>query len=197
MMLSLEEGKELVKIARTAILNYFRSKKLDVEEFPEKHGIFVTLHSYPKKELRGCIGFLHAVLPLGKAVAEAAVEAAFGDPRFQPLERREFEKIIVEISVLTAPREIKAETKDEKEKLPEQIHIGKDGLICKYEHFSGLLLPQVATEHKMNSKQFLDCVCTKAGLRREIWKRPECKIYKFQAQIFSEKSPEGKIEEIK
>ena len=190
-MIALNEGKELVKIARTSILNYFRSKGTDTKEFPERCGVFVTINSYPEKELLGCIGFPYAVMPLGKAVIESAVSAAFNDPRFQPLKREDTGKIIIEISVLTKIEEIKSP----KEKITEQIKIGKDGLVCKYKSFSGLLLPQVATENRMNAKEFLECVCMKASLPKDAWKNPDCKIYKFQAQIFSEKSPEGPVEE--
>ena len=91
----------------------------------------------------------------------------------------------------------KFQRKVKNEKILEEINIGKDGLICQYNKSSGLLLPQVATENKMNAKEFLDCVCNKAGLPQNTWKKPECKIYKFQAQIFLEKSPNGEVKEEK
>lgn len=209
-MLSLEQGKKLIEIARKSISAHFknqenqkifgipktegfRDEKFEIKEFPERKGVFVTLNSYPEKELRGCIGYPYAVLPLGKAISEAAVAAAVSDPRFEPLSKFEVDSIIIEISILTAPEEIKTP----KEKILEEINIGKDGLICQYNKSSGLLLPQVATENKMNAKEFLDCVCNKAGLPQNTWKKPECKIYKFQAQIFLEKSPNGEVKEEK
>jgi len=60
---------------------------------------------------------------------------------------------------------------------------------------SGLLLPQVATEWKYNSKEFLEQTCVKAGLDKQDWKKKECKILKFQAQIFKEEK--DKVIEVK
>jgi hypothetical protein len=192
---SLSEGKELIKIARKSINYFFASgkvmKELAPEKFSEKKGVFVTLHEFPSKELRGCIGFPHGRMPLWNAVIEASVAAAFSDPRFPALTLKEMQKIIIEVSVLSTPKEIK-----EKKSLVEKIRVGKDGLIIKTETNSGLLLPQVAKEWNWNAKEFLENTCIKAGLPKETWKKEECKIFKFQAQIFCEEKPEGKIKEI-
>jgi len=194
-MLSMEEGEKLARLARRAAENYFKNEKLILEKctqksFLEKRGVFVTIETYPEKNLRGCIGFPDAVMPLCDAVQQAAVSAAFEDPRFPKLDAEEMKKIVFEVSVLTKPEPIIV--KDAKDYL-KKIKIGEDGLIIQCGYQSGLLLPQVAVEQKWNEKEFLDNLCLKAGLMPDALHDKKTKIWKFQAQIFSEEKPEGKI----
>lgn len=190
MKLSLEQGKKLVKLARDSISTYFSNKEIKTEEFTEKRGAFVTIHSYQSKQLRGCIGFPEPFLPLGETIIKSARAAAFSDPRFFPLEKRELDNIIFEVSVLTKPELIKVKKPAEYSK---KIKIGRDGLIAEYKGIKGLLLPQVFKKESV--EQALSMTCQKAGLPYDIWRDLDCKIYKFEAQIFSEESPNGKIKE--
>jgi len=184
MSYTLEQGKKLIKLAKDAVYSNITS----TDEFKEKRGVFVTLHTYPEKALRGCIGFPEPVLPLGQAVIESAKEAAYHDNRFSPLNKKE--KVIFEVSILTTPKIIKV--KDSKEYL-KKIKIGRDGLIAEIKPFRGLLLPQVPLEHNMDVEEFLNQTCLKAGLLEDSWKSKECKISSFQSQIFYEQEPNGKI----
>jgi hypothetical protein len=194
--LTLVQGKQLVKLARKSIDSWLAKKQLDFRQeqktFKKRQGLFVTLHSYPARELRGCIGFPYPTLPLAEAVFQGARSAAFSDPRFEPLDVKEIKHIIIEISILTEPTEIEYTAS----KIPEQIEIGEDGLIIQFAGHSGLLLPQVATELKWNALEFLRGLCNKASLPNETWLNPLCHLYKFQAQIFSEVKPYGSIIEI-
>lgn len=198
MAFSLSEGEFLVKSARKIIELYLASGeriKIDVEEkFKKKLGVFVTLESYPEKELRGCIGYPYPTEPLIIALTNAAISAAVHDPRFPPVTKKEFEKLIVEITVLTEPKPIKVEDRKE---LPSKIVIGKHGLIIEYGPFSGLLLPQVATDYHWNAEEFLAEVCWKAGLSPDTWLDKNAKVYCFEGQIFAEESPNGKVVEKK
>lgn len=197
-MLSLKQGSELVGLARKAIETAFENKELDAsipKRYPKKRGVFVTLHMFPSNELRGCIGFIQQDLPLGKAVVAAARAAAFSDPRFMPLQQGELDKIIIEISILTEPEEIKGNGK--RKGLIKEIEVGKDGLIVSFAGFSGLLLPQVPVEQGWEALEFLEYACLKAGLDRDAWKKQDCKIYKFQAQVFSESKLGGEVIEKK
>ncbi|MBW2992624.1 AmmeMemoRadiSam system protein A [Candidatus Woesearchaeota archaeon] len=185
-MLTEEQGKRLIELARKTISLRLEEKEIDIsdllkKEFSEKRGAFVTLTS--DEELRGCIGVVEAIYPLWETIVHAAESAAFGDPRFGPLEKEEFGRVKVEISVLTEPKLI--EVKEASDYLKD-IKTGKDGLIIEGVYGKGLLLPQVATEWKWDAKEFLEHTCEKAGLDRDAWKDLDNKIYKFQAQIFSE-----------
>jgi len=58
--------------------------------------------------------------------------------------------------------------------------------MCEYMGYGGLLLPQVATENKMNAEQFLSAVCEKAGLPSDCWKKSGFRLWKFHAKIINE-----------
>jgi hypothetical protein len=193
-MLSEEDGKKLVKLARQTVEDYLKNNKLVLKktEFNKKSGIFVSIHIYPDHELRGCIGYPYPDLTLSEALQKASISAAFQDPRFPPLTEEEFDNIVFEISVLTEPELIVV--KNPKEYL-KKIKIGKDGLIAEYGFYKGLLLPQVPLEFKpkWDVETFLQQTCVKSGLLPDMWLDPKTKIYKFQAQIFREKKPRGEI----
>lgn len=194
-MLSLEQGKKLVKAARKTVISKFEGKPFRLEGFEEPAGVFVTIHSYLENELKGCIGFPEPIMPLNEALVKAATAAAFSDPRFMPVQKEDMEKIIFEVSVLTKPELTKVKKPEDYKK---QIEIGRDGLIAEQEHFKGLLLPQVAPEWNWNVEEFLNHTCQKAGLPLEAWKDvKQVKVYKFQSQIFKETKPDGKIIETK
>jgi uncharacterized protein len=194
-LLTLEEGKILVRFARHCVESYFSSRPINMPEadkFTDKRGVFVTLNEIGK--LRGCIGFPEPVYPLKRAIIESARAAALKDPRFPPVTQNELEDINFEVSVLTKPELIEVERPEE---YLDKIEVGKHGLIIKNMYYSGLLLPQVFTEYDCTPKQALEMVCQKAGLDEDAWKEPESKIYSFQAQIFEEEEPNGKIIEKK
>lgn len=194
-MLSLEQGKKLVQAARETITSQIENKDFELKGFEEKKGIFVTIHSYPENELKGCIGFPEPIFSLNKALVQAAKAAAFSDPRFMPIQKEDLDKIILEVSVLTKPEKIEVDRAEDYEK---KIKIGAHGLVVECKSCRGLLLPQVALEHQMDQEQFLCCTCEKAGLPSEAWKDiKQVKIYKFQAQIFKETKPKGEIIETK
>ena len=195
-ILSAEEGKFLVKFARRVIESYVKKETLEKPEIKdwmtEKRGIFTTIETYPENDLRGCIGIPYPIKPLIEALIISAKSVCL-DPRFPPLCEDELDKIVVEVSVLSKPKEIKVKNKED---YLDKIVPGKDGLILKYKTYSSLFLPQV-WEKIRDKKEFLDALCLKAGIPRGCWKNNETKIYKFNAQIFKEIKPKGKIIEIK
>jgi uncharacterized protein (TIGR00296 family) len=191
-MLSLKQGKELVELARKAVESRKVEKKFN-KDFEIKKGVFVTIETFPEKELRGCVGFPHATYPLGEAVQKAAISAAYEDLRFEPLKKEELEKVVFEVSILTEPELI--EVKNPKEYF-EKIEERKDGLILQNGPFAGLFLPQVWRYFK-SKEEFLENLCFKAGLTPDYIYRKDTKIWKFRAQIFAEEKPNGEIREIK
>ena len=185
-MISQEEGLKLLQLARNSISSCLEDKDVPIDSyhrahFSAKRGCFVSLHK--DAELRGCIGFPEPIMPLHQAVVQAAQAAAFEDPRFPPIDKDELERITIEISVLSELQPINA--KNEADYL-RAIEIGKDGLVIKLGHSSGLLLPQVAIEYHWSGQEFLEHLCLKAGLPQNSWRDKGSKIYKFQATIVSE-----------
>jgi uncharacterized protein len=195
--MDLKEGRLAVQLARKSAEDFLSGKSGTDEKllqvFSENRGAFVTLHTYPGQELRGCIGYPEPVFPLHKALAECAVYAC-QDSRFKRVSKEELSRIIFEVSILTKPQTIECNSPKD---YPSKIKTGEDGLIVKKGFHSGLLLPQVATEYNFSPEDFLDHTCMKAGLPAGSWLDKNCKIWKFQAEIFGEKTPGGEIEKVK
>ncbi|MCX8012465.1 MAG: TIGR00296 family protein, partial [Desulfobacterota bacterium] len=87
----------------------------------------------------------------------------------------ELDKVEIEISVLTPFKRITD---------IDEIEIGKHGLYIVRGFYSGLLLPQVATEYGWDKITFLEHTCNKAGLPKNAWKDKTTEIYIFSADVF-------------
>ena len=187
-MLTEEEGKEGVKLARLAIAKHLdenlRLKAPDTDYLPacfeEKRGVFVTLTRYDGS-LRGCIGYPYPVFALKDAIIDAAIAAAVNDPRFPPVTKAEFKDLVIELTILTVPQELKVKPAAE---LHKQIEIGRHGLIVKKGIYQGLLLPQVATENNWSAEEFISHTCRKAGLPEDVWQDEDVSVSIFEGQIF-------------
>ena len=182
MELSAEEKGVLLLSAREAIRGLFdpaHPPVIDFKHYPQlagvKNGVFVTLTK--NKQLRGCIGFLHSDKNLIETVVDAARHAAFHDPRFPQVQFEEIKDLEIEISVLSEPFPLKDYN---------DIEIGKHGLILEEEGNTGLLLPQVATEHKFDVTSFLNAICQKAGVDQRLWQKKRLNLKAFTATVFSE-----------
>jgi AmmeMemoRadiSam system protein A len=177
MSLSLHEKKQLKQLAQQTIEGVLfgqdKNEFEPTEALKEKRGAFVTIKH--KEQLRGCIGYIKGVLPLYETIREMAIQAAFRDPRFSPLQKNEWEDIDIEISVLTPMKKINDIS---------EIVVGIHGLYIEKGPYSGLLLPQVATEHQWDSLTFLENTCYKAGLPTDAWKSKDAIIYVFSADVF-------------
>lgn len=136
-------------------------------------GSFVTLSI--QHHLRGCIGTIIGHEPLYLNVWNMARAAAFNDPRFRPLNKKEWPNVSMEISVLDKPTRCSD---------PGEIVIGRDGLILQYDGHSGVFLPQVPVEQGWNRDQYLDHLCLKAGVPQGSWKLPGATIFWYQAMVF-------------
>lgn len=140
----------------------------------ELTGAFVTLRY--RGQLRGCIGEINSRESLIKVITRCARAAALEDPRFRPVRSDELAEIKIDISILSPPRESKAE----------EIEPGKHGLIVSQGYRRGVLLPQVAIERGWESERFLEEACVKAGLERRAWKVGGVVIETFAADTFGE-----------
>jgi uncharacterized protein len=186
-----KDGKILTSAARSAIKEYLQSRKrivpveLDSDQrFKQKLGCFVSLKENDEiHSLRGCIGYPEPIYELSKALTFAAIEAATGDARFPPVKANELSDLVLEVSVLTKPEEVKVTKPQE---FPKKIDVGKNGLIMKWAFGSGLLLPQVATEYNWNAEEFLCNLSVKAGAPPDQWLVPGTMILKFNASVFEE-----------
>lgn len=140
--------------------------------------------------MRGCIGYPYPTHILIKALIDSAINAAINDPRFFPIDQKELTNLVFEISILTPPVIIEV---DNPLDYPRHIIIGQDGLIVEKGPSKGLLLPQVPIEWGWDEEEFISQCCLKAGLHPDSWRDQDTKIYKFNAIIFEEIKPQGKI----
>ena len=185
LILNESEKKALLQLARATLEKWVkRGDSLTNDELRafgptdtmrQRSGVFITLNM--KGALRGCIGYITGSTALYKAVIENTVNAASNDPRFSPVRENELPDIDIEISVMSPLEEIRG---------PEEIEVGKHGLVVERDWSKGLLLPQVAPEWGWDRYEFLEQTCLKAGLSRNAWKKG-AKIFRFSAQVFGEK----------
>ena len=177
--LSAVEKKELLALARSAVEAYVNDGRV-IEYastnpgFLAHRGVFVTLKK--RGALRGCIGFIEPVMPLGRGVVEAAIYAAARDVRFEPVSKAELKSLDYEISVLTPLEDMPD---------PNLVKVGKHGLVVEMNGRKGLLLPQVPVENHWDRETFLEQTCLKAGLPPDSWKKG-AKLQSFEAIVFRE-----------
>ncbi len=172
-----DERRVLLKLAHDAITAALDKREIDLsppsEHLAEHRGAFTTLHE--NGDLRGCVGYVFPMYSLYRTIAETAVAAAFNDNRFDPVQRKELPRLKFEISVLSPIQPID----------PDDVEVGKHGLLITYGGRRGLLLPQVPVEHKWDRETFLSETCVKAGLPSDAWEHG-AKVEAFTAEVFGE-----------
>ena len=182
-----EEGKALLVVARKTIdqaLFHRKGEAISPEircpKYSEQRGTFVTLTLHG--QLRGCIGHITPQESLLEGIQINALNAAFRDPRFRPLSKEEWEKVKIEISILTEPKVL---SYDGPEDLLEKLHLGVDGVIIQKGMHQSTFLPQV-WEQLDDKIQFLTHLCMKAGLDGDAWEKGDLVVSTYQVQAFEE-----------
>lgn len=159
----------LLKLAARSIEAGLGGERLRVQagnfppELQARRASFVTISV--EARLRGCIGTLEARRALVEDVVANAYSAAFEDPRFAPLERVEFERLDIHLSLLTVPEPMKFATEQE---LLAQIRPSVDGLVLQEGARRGTFLPSV-WEQLPDPVEFLRQLKRKAGLPADYW----------------------------
>ena len=172
------ERELLLRLVHRTIDAALRGERVPADPPPaphlaERRGAFVTLHL--EGMLRGCVGFVQPTRGLYQTIIEAALAAAFHDPRFLPVSEEEAPALQVEISVLSPLKPI----------APEAIVVGRHGLVVSRGSHRGLLLPQVAVEQEWDATTFLEQTCFKAGLPADAWQRGAT-LQAFTAEVFGD-----------
>jgi AmmeMemoRadiSam system protein A len=174
---SSEERVLLLQLAHESIAATLERREISLipptAHLAKPRGAFTTL--YYRNALRGCVGYVLPIKPLNVAVAETARGAAFDDSRFSPVTLDEARELQVSLSVLSPPQLIQ----------PDQIEIGRHGLLITLGPYRGLLLPQVPVEHEWDRRTFLEQTCRKAGLPPNAWQM-DAKLEAFTAEVFAD-----------
>lgn len=174
-----EEKEKMIATARASIYSYL-GLKYDGDDSPvgvlkEKgYGVFVTLNL--NGNLRGCIGRFTSPSSLHSTIREMARSAAFDDPRFPALSKKEAPEIEIEVSVLSPLKRIQS---------IDEFKLGRDGIYMIKGYNHGTFLPQVAKETGWNTEEFLGhCARDKAGIGYYGWKDAE--LYTYQTEVVKE-----------
>ena len=182
-----DEGKYLLSVARNTIEQRIFNRKYNAQsdagssdKFLERRGTFVTLTK--GKNLRGCIGHIVPQESLIEGIRENAINAAFRDPRFSPMTKDEWDRIKIEISILTDPRPLSYSGADD---LLKKLRPSIDGVIIRKGFYQSTFLPQV-WEQLPKKEEFLAHLCLKAGLGADAWKAGDLEVLTYQVQAFEE-----------
>lgn len=168
--------RRLLAVAREAVSARIGARSLGspLQWSVAGSGAFVTLHV--EGDLRGCVGRMTVDGSLAEAVRQVAAAAAGDDPRFAPLSYRDLGGLLIEVSILGPLQPCPG---------PDQLEIGRHGVVVDAGARHGVLLPQVAVEHHWTSPEFVVQVCRKAGLRPDAW-RHGARLFTFEAEVFRE-----------
>jgi len=175
-----EERRTLLAAAREAIAAHLEGRAPVLPRgtgaLAEPGGAFVSLHRRSDGELRGCVGLLRPEEPLVEAVSRMAVAAATQDERFPPVNAGELASLSIEISALSRLAPIR----------PDEIELGRHGLLVRAGDKRGVLLPRVPVDHGWDRDGFLAHTCRKAGLAADAWTEPGTQLQGFTATVFSD-----------
>jgi len=189
MTLSEEQGQALVCLARSVIarrlavddVSVCAAEVLAQPALQLRRGVFVTLTV--GGQLRGCIGSLIATGSIVDGVRDNAVNAAFHDPRFAPLQQDEFVLIDIEVSVLTDPAPL---AHDDGDDLIAKLRPGIDGVIIAKGGHRATFLPQV-WKQLPDPDSFLTHLCQKAMLPGGTWRDGSLAVQTYAVQYFHER----------
>jgi len=186
--LSADEKSYLLHLAREALaaeLSGLPTPEADPERLTPnllwEAACFVTLTEDGR--LRGCI--LDSFTPhesMYENVMRNVVLAATADPRFPPVTMDELGRIIIEISVLGRPRELRF---DGPEDLLAKLRPGIDGVILTTPSGTSTYLPQV-WEQLPAPETFLTELCRKQGAPGDCWRSGLTKVETYEVEHFSE-----------
>ena len=174
-----EEKAGMIAAARSSIFSAL-GLEFDGNDSPvgimkdKGYGVFVTL--YLDGRLRGCIGRFTSQSSLNATIREMARSAAFNDPRFPSLSKREAPRVEIEVSVLSPLKKIDS---------IDEFKLGRDGIYMIKGANHGTFLPQVAEETGWSTEEFLGhCARDKAGIGYYGWK--DADLYTYQTEVVKE-----------
>ncbi len=179
--LSAQFRLKLLRVARQSLENFLENGEriqfsTEIPELLEKRAVFVTLRNRENRDLRGCIGQFKPRYPLIEAVAKTAISSAADDTRFPSLTLDELPYLLIEINVLSPLALSK----------PEDVKIGKHGLMINKGSKGALFLPEVAVSNGWDLHTFLKELCHKADLPEGSWHDREAELYVFESEAWGE-----------
>jgi AmmeMemoRadiSam system protein A len=177
-----KEKRFALLAARQALQEYLEYGV--VSEYPtsspcllQHRGSFVTLRLRESGELRGCRGECRPYRPLIESVIRQAISSAIDDCRFSPVTEDELPRLTIRISALSQLQRIR----------PDEIVLGRHGLMVIQGHRSGLLLPEVPKRFGLQTPaEFLEALLRKAGMTTESSEQEELELLAFETEAWDE-----------
>lgn len=147
-------------------------KTLSKDLQAKSRGCFVSIHTKDKDLLRGCIGTIIAThKTLGGEIIANSIEAAFHDPRFQPVKKNELDNLKYSVDILGDAEAIKSSA---------ELDTKKYGVIVRSKDLirSGLLLPNL--DGINDSQVQIQIAKEKAGIAPD----EDVLLYRFTSRRF-------------
>lgn len=174
-------SKYVLDIAKKSIVSAISGEEFIPRDIPSvltQYGAsFVTLKR--NGQLRGCIGSVYPTKPLILDLIDNARNAAFQDPRFEPLSPEELANLDVTVSILSSIERINF--KDERDLLSK---IYPHGVIISDRDRRAVYLP-VVWEQLPERDVFLNSLKEKAGFPPNYFSR-SLEAYKFDATTIAD-----------
>ncbi len=181
--LSADDKAALLRLSRATLREYLAARTMPEfkpmsDAMLQPRATFITLRHHHTHDLRGCRGEVFARYPLWESVQRVSILSAIDDPRFSPMTAGELPDVHIEISVLTPLRLARN---------PDEVVVGRHGVMIRKGGHGGLFLPQVPVEQGWDRDEYLSTLCwMKAGLPADAWRKPDTQLYIFEAEIFEE-----------
>lgn len=176
--MSTNRGTALLALARGAIARSLgvAAPNVRVSWWLLKPGAcFVTL--IHESDLRGCVGSVKARRPLVQDVRQNAIAAATRDPRFPALRPDELDRVVIEVSLLSALHEMSFASEAD---AIAQLTPGVDGVLMEYRGQRGTFLPQV-WEVLPRSEEFFAQLKIKTALPCAFWSH-EVRLWRYTVE---------------
>lgn len=179
-IISTEEGKVLLAIARNAVDRAIGYGGEPIRIIPttdilsRKAGVFIFINSDGK--YRGAIGNIFPTEPLNRLVEKTARIAVSCDPRFSAISPEEAKNLKIKLSILKGNRRIHGSS---------EFNKYNNGLLVKRGGFSATMLPS-EMDPALSNDEILERLCIRAGMRSGCWRFPDCELWAFEVQEFSE-----------
>ena len=174
-------AKYVLNLAKESIAAALKGEEYIPRDIPSvltQYGAsFVTLKI--NDDLRGCIGSIYPTKPLVLDIIDNAKNAAFQDPRFEPITEREYEHINISVSILSSIEKINF--RDERDLLSK---IYPHGVIISDRDRRAVYLP-VVWEQLPDREVFLNSLKEKAGFPPNYFSKT-LEAYKFDTLYLSE-----------
>jgi len=151
-------------------------------ELSDARASFVTLTIAGR--LRGCCGSLEPRRPLVTDVWLNAGASAFRDPRFEPLQVREWPQVDLEVSVLSPLERVVVASEAD---LLSRLRPGEDGLVIAWRSTRATFLPKV-WEQVGEPGEFLRHLKHKAGWREDFW-AADVEVWRYTTETMAMERP--------